>query len=65
MAWDTLLAIPLYSLPMMWVYRQLIYWKIQLAEGETLPDTPPLWWRMMLAGMRIFLVLILCYFFFK
>lgn len=45
-AWlDALWAIPLYSLPLMWVYRQFDGWKKRLAEGETLPDTVPMWWR--------------------
>ena len=42
---DALIAVPLFALPLMWFHRRFDDWQNALAEGETVPDETPLWWK--------------------
>ena len=41
----TALLLPLLALPLMWFHRRFDDWQNELAEGETVPDETPLWWK--------------------
>lgn len=42
---DALIAVPLFALPLMWFHRRFDDWQDALAEGETVPDETPQWWK--------------------
>ena len=42
---DALIAVPLFALPLMWFHRRFDDWQNELAEGETVPDETPQWWK--------------------
>ena len=42
---DALIAVPLFALPLMWFHRRFDDWQNALAEGETVPDETPQWWK--------------------
>ena len=42
---DALIAVPLFALPLMWFHRRFDDWQNALAEGETVPDETPMWWK--------------------
>ena len=42
---DALIAVPLFALPLMWFHRRFDDWQDTLAEGETVPDETPQWWK--------------------
>ena len=42
---DALIAVPLFALPLMWFRRRFDDWQNALAEGETMPDETPQWWK--------------------
>ncbi|OAM17253.1 hypothetical protein A7P85_02565 [Eikenella corrodens] len=42
---DALIAVPLFALPLMWFHRRFDDWQNELAEGETVPDETPMWWK--------------------
>ena len=42
---DALIAVPLFALPLMWFQRRFDDWQNALAEGETVPDETPQWWK--------------------
>ena len=42
---DALIAVSLFALPLMWFHRRFDDWQNALAEGETVPDETPQWWK--------------------
>lgn len=44
---DSLIAVPLFALPLMWFHRRFDDWQEALDNGETVPDETPLWWKLL------------------